>query len=134
MKTEGLIAVVATGSRDWSARHPVGRMLQERKPDLVIHGAYRGLDTVVDTEARIMKIATLPMPAQWEELGPLAGPSRNGAMTEMAKQLRKQGWTVTCEAFPGSASRGTFDCMKQMKEAGFLVNDHTRTFSRQPQV
>lgn len=50
-----------------------------------------------------------------------AGPVRNAMMVRRAFEERAAGMDVCCSAFPGPKSVGTYDCMTQLKAAGFDV-------------
>ncbi len=118
-------AIVVTGSRKWEYRDPILDMLADIRPDLVIHGdCPTGADSMAAGYARAQGTQCLVMPAQWSVHGRAAGPYRNLEMVRLAEALRACGWYVTCEAFPLPDGRGTVDCMKRMKAAGFEVNEH----------
>jgi len=55
--------------------------------------------------------------------GKVAGPIRNRRMAHEAKRVEAEtGCKVDCYAFPLSGSRGTHDCIRAMREAGFTPN------------
>lgn len=56
-------------------------------------------------DARVFK-------ADWDSFGNGAGPERNGRMVRQA---------VVLLAFPGPASKGTWDCVRQAQDYGLLV-------------
>lgn len=60
----------------WIARH--GR------PEKIIHGAARGVDSVVDSHAKALGIPVDPYPADWNTHGKAAGPIRNRQMAREA--------------------------------------------------
>lgn len=78
----------------------------------VIHGAYRGADTLADEWARDHKIKPEPFPADWTRLRGRAGPIRN------AKMLA-EGKPDLVVAFPGG--KGTADMVKKARAAGVPV-------------
>ena len=51
--------------------------------------------------------------AQWSKLGTKAGPMRNAEMVAAGADI--------CLAFPDSASRGTWDCIRKAADAGIPV-------------
>jgi hypothetical protein len=98
---------VFTGSREWSAVAPVRAMLTRLHAagyGRVVHGAARGLDAVVDVEARKLWLAEAigRHPADWSQ-GRAAGIRRNEHM------LRKEEpHLVVAAPLPGSV--GTWHC------------------------
>ena len=83
-----------------------------RVVSLVIHGAARGADTLLDEWAQVWGIPSLAFPAQWRRLGRAAGPLRNGRMLA-------EGKPDLVIAFPGG--RGTADMVRQAEAAGVRV-------------
>ena len=84
---------------------------------LLIHGCAEGVDTIFSKLATEHCIIQLPMEAQWNQHGPVAGPLRNEHMVNVGLALKATGWTVTAAAFPGPNSRGTKNCIKLLKAA-----------------
>ncbi len=84
----------------------------------------------VDEDARrlcdLMEWPYVELPALWstrlarraEESGAVAGPTRNG---EMVKWVRSASQRALL-AFPCPASKGTWDCAKRFRRAGFPVH------------
>lgn len=111
MKTK---VIVVTGGRDltdedwgdaiWSA-------LSEYEFDstVVIHGNAKGADSLAESFAREMGMATIPFPAKWQELGKGAGPRRNKAMIEAVVPMVEYGIDVEVYAFHDDvlSSKGT---------------------------
>lgn len=141
------IAVLVTGSRDWTdvgaviaALKPLADHLhfaQRRATLVLIHGdngdedehghAVRGLDIIARDVARELGFsAVIPMPAPFAREGAKAGPMRNRGMLTILRWLRWAGWECHVLAFPlGDNQRsGTRDCMAQARAAGFEVVEH----------
>jgi hypothetical protein len=51
-------------------------------PLKVVHGGYRGADTLADDWARSLAIEAVPVKAEWTKYGPGAGPVRNQKMLD----------------------------------------------------
>lgn len=125
------VAILVTGSRDWSDESAVVNTLihrQYRDRDLgpvlssnltLIHGDAPGLDTLAAEYARGSGWTVLAMPAQWDKHGKAAGAMRNGEMVRVLVGLRRCGYECRVIAFPLPSSRGTWDCVKQARKAGF---------------
>lgn len=121
-------AVIVTGSRDWSDRDGVYRVLAELPPDtIVIHGGARGADGYADQCARSIGHTVIEMPAQWERDGKSAGPTRNSEMLSVLGALGRCGYTVSVHAFSLPQSRGTAHMKRIAAAAGFRVLEHGRT-------
>ena len=114
--------VVITGSRKWSERWPIARVIQgthllrPTPANLVIHGDAPGADAVAHAVALDVEIDVLTVPAHWRTLGKAAGPARNERLLHWAYALRGQGHDVRCYAFPLRGSRGTWDCVERMRK------------------
>lgn len=85
------------------------------KPDLVIHGNARGVDTLVGDALRANGVYVIAMPANWDEYGKKAGPIRNTQMVSMGVALRNCSWRVKVLAFPGPNSVGTPDMVERCR-------------------
>jgi hypothetical protein len=109
--------ILVTGDRFWYCHvldADILRRLRDRYgPDIVIvHGAATGVDESFATAAKGLGIATEPHPADWDRLGRMAGPIRNGEMVKLGAGL-----CIAVNRFiPGS--KGTKDCARQAAEAG----------------
>jgi hypothetical protein len=114
--------VLVTGSRKWTNRSLVEARLKHHlkgKPEiLLMHGACKGADMLADEVGRALGYAVIPMPANWDKQGDLAGHIRNTVMLDAVLAMQKCGWTVAVEAFPLSDSKGTVHMMKIAKQAG----------------
>jgi hypothetical protein len=113
--------VVITGSREWSDRWPIARVIASGRPhefaNLVIHGGAKGADAIAHSVALDHEIEVLTVPARWKAIGKShAGPARNERMLRWAFMLASQGHDVHCYAFPLSGSRGTWDCVERMRK------------------
>lgn len=93
------------GGRDYSNGHRVNEVLDHIAPDLVIHGAARGADSLAGVWAHLRGVACIPFPADWQGYGKRAGVIRNEHMADALEVLRREGHETVVVAFPGS--RGT---------------------------
>lgn len=108
--------VVATGDRNWANRESVLKRFKLFPPStVVIHGAYRGLDTIADEVAKSLGFKTDPHPANWTLHGRAAGPIRNREMLDLKPKL--------VVAFHPSleTSSGTKDCVREAMRRGIPV-------------
>lgn len=116
--------VLVTGSRERSGfwdNEVVYRVLTKFKPDLVMHGGARGIDSLADKWAEHNGVLCLVFPALWDEEGKEAGTTRNQRMVEIAATLKHHGHRVQVFAFPSANGSGTQDCMLRAYEAGLRV-------------
>lgn len=108
--------VLVTGGRNYSDRERVFAVLDtlhaDAGIDVVIHGAYRGADTLADQWAEANGVPREPYEADWENQGSFAGPARN---TRMVNKSRAD----VVIAFHGD--RGTADCVRKARKAGIDV-------------
>ncbi|HTU61554.1 MAG TPA: hypothetical protein VMF89_24030 [Polyangiales bacterium] len=65
----------------------------------------------------------MELASDWVRDGRRAGPLRNAALVAAACEARALG-EVDCFAFPLGKSPGTFDCVRQLQQAGFVVQIH----------
>jgi hypothetical protein len=113
--------VLVTGSREWADYDAMARRLERYPEDtLVIHGGARGADEMADTIARTFRMRTL-VEEYFGDLGVRGGPARNDLLIDLALTYARYGYTVTVEAFPIAASRGTWDCVNKARNAGLQV-------------
>jgi hypothetical protein len=105
--------LVVTGGRDYCNTARIFAALDElhaRKPvTVLIEGEARGVDVRAKAWARQRGIAFDPFPADWDNLGPAAGPIRNGWMIDLGKP-------DFALVFPGGT--GTADMLGKVKAAG----------------
>ena len=117
--------VLVCGDRHWQDPDPIERELRKLRPgvDVVVEGEcpFGGADTIARDIAKSLGIEVRPYPADFEHLGPPAGPRRNREMLHKEhphvviafhKNLRK--------------SRGTLDMVLAANEAGVPVIVHAR--------
>ena len=79
----------------------------------LVSGHARGADTLAERYAAEKSIPIQVFPAEWNKYGKAAGPIRNRAMLEYAKEE-----TPVVAAFWNGKSRGTGNMLKQAKAAG----------------
>lgn len=122
-------AAIFTGSREWTWRGPVRRVMVRAQLDVVIVGGARGLDAIAEEVAREIGVPTIvTIPAQWKQHGRSAGPRRNRAMLNVLLGLHeKSGASVEVHAFPLPSSRGTLDMIRVAQAAGVDVVVHRPT-------
>lgn len=127
--------VIVTGSRNLpeSMRRLVYHNLRDcyvlYGPFVLFHGACQprdsdemvGADRYADDWAQTAPgIDLRRRPADWDRYGDAAGPIRNEGMVHQALQLAPP-QRITGLAFPGPRSRGTWNCVRHMKDAGIRV-------------
>jgi hypothetical protein len=115
------VAVVVTGSRDWTDVQRIRRVLAELPPrSIVIHGAQRGADTIAGDVAKELGHEVEPYPVDdWRVEN--AGPARNARMISRLRELRRAGAECYVLAFPLPQSTGTPNCMRLARRARFEV-------------
>ena len=79
----------------------------------LVSGHARGADTLAEQYAAEKSMPIQVFPAEWKKYGKAAGPIRNRAMLEYAKEE-----TPVVAAFWNGKSRGTGNMLKQAKAAG----------------
>lgn len=104
--------LLVTGGREYADEQTVRKVITALDPEVVIHGAAPGLDTLAKQIAHELGIPDDAYKADWDGQGRAAGPLRN------AKMIR-EGMPELCVAFPGG--RGTADCTSKCKDAGVPV-------------
>lgn len=134
------VAILVTGSREyaWDDRDFIESQIL-RLPIampgaevLLIHGAQgvisemgrpsSGLDLLAaDVAEYTLGWKTLPMPAPWDDHGLAAGPMRNQWMVNVLVFLQRCGYECHVLAFPLPGSKGTHDCIRKARAAGFEV-------------
>ena len=129
--------IVVTGSRDFVGvgssdvyealdTYFVGPL----RPDVLYHGAARGVDRAARDWADARGVPTRPFPVtdeEWDTLGLSAGPIRNGRMIAAAAERYDAGDRVTVVVFPGGT--GTSDCTKKARAAGLRIDRWSFTAS-----
>jgi hypothetical protein len=109
--------LLVCGGRDFHNRAFVFSSLDKIRekgwrPQVIIHGAARGADSLAGMWAEERGIDVLAFPAGWEAHGKAAGHIRN-------KQMLDEGKPTHVVAFPGG--RGTANMVNQAKAAGLYV-------------
>ena len=116
--------VIVCGGRSYNDRATVYKVLNELRPDVLVHGAcgvdadmqdwphMRGVDAKADDWAIERGKAFQRRPAAWKRLGNKAGPIRN-------RQMAEEFPTATVIAFPGGD--GTASMISIAREAGMTV-------------
>lgn len=104
--------VLVCGGRNYNDRNKVSEVLGSLAGVThVIHGDYRGADTLAKQWAEGMGVQPVNCPANWELFDSAAGPRRNRAMLALGPDL--------VVAFPGGS--GTADMVEAAREAGVEV-------------
>ena len=120
--------LVVTGSRDWSDKALLYRVLDEIHArysiSVLFHGKARGADTMAEQWALERGVSNFgnPYPPAYGQRG---GTVRNGWLLDEAALLGARGVLVV--AFPMKHSTGTWNCVTQAKQRGLdirLVRDH----------
>lgn len=104
--------VVCTGSREWDDWETVRRELRKLPPSTVVmHGAARGLDRIVDWLCRNeLGLPVLPFPADWIRYGNSAGPRRNRQMRDEGKPTHGLAFLQT--HLPCRGTRGCIEILR----------------------
>ncbi len=93
--------ILVCGGRDYSDRERVFEILDMLRPCEIVHGAYRGADSLAGEWADSRVIPQSPHPADWDKYKRRAGPIRNSEMLRLHKNID------LVVAFPGGS--GTQD-------------------------
>lgn len=113
--------LLVCGDRNWADRAAVARFIAEADPEVVIHGAARGADSLAGEEATRLGISVEAYPADWTRYGRAAGPVRN-------QQMLTEGRPDAVLAFHEDItnSKGTADMVRRARKAGLPVTvvDH----------
>lgn len=135
--------ILMTGSRDWTDATTATDALNaslalqgiSARDAVLVHGAARGADTVLERAAAGIGMATEAHPAAWDvhtERCPdwdrrrdrckLAGPRRNDEMiaggADLCLAFPTHGLNLAPGEDPRNTSRGTWDCATKAKGAG----------------
>jgi hypothetical protein len=110
-----LRAFCISGSRHATTNHFLNVIhgalcnLEIRNSDVFIHGAARGVDSLVGEylQSAAPWPVAVPMHAQWERHGRGAGPRRNEQMLRIVTAMSKCGYRPFLLAFPRGKSPGT---------------------------
>lgn len=108
--------VIVAGNRDFNNYDYVSRALDylfsNNYPDMILHGACRGVDELADRYALLRGIPVDRYPADWAAYGNAAGPRRNAEMACNADAL---------VAFWDGCSRGTGSMIDIAKRKNLIV-------------
>lgn len=124
--------VIVTGGRAYNGTGLVEALDELRGPDFHLFvGDANGADAIARNwfvRRTLEAIGPLPLrrtvfKAAWETHGKAAGPRRNEWMVSVAELKRAKGHRIICLAAPGG--RGTADCVRRCREAGFEVREVT---------
>lgn len=109
------LVVLITGSKYWADRSGMRRVLEGWPPgSVVLHGGQIGADHLAGKIAKSLGYEV------WSEPWGM-GPGRTARMIARLKEYRVQGRRCYVVAFPLPGSRGTRNCVRQAREAGFPV-------------
>lgn len=125
--------VIVTGGRAYNGTGLVEALDELRCQDFhLLVGDASGADAIArrwyDTARRDGKgpfpLRRTVFVAEWDKYGKSAGPIRNETMVAYAQIKREKGQPILCLAAPGG--RGTADCVRRCREAGFEVREVTK--------
>ena len=85
---------------------------------VVVTGGAKGLDTIAGLLAQKKGVYVIDVHALWGEYGVAAGPERNQLMLDLFD-------VDEALAFPLRKSRGTFDMMDRLADAGIMTTNVT---------
>jgi hypothetical protein len=115
--------LLVTGGREYNDKERVNLELDKIRKDItcIIHGAAKGLDTLVHSYALKYKIPVYPIPAYWDYYNKGAGPVRNLLMISLAPKLSLfyLDSNILLLAFPGN--NGTNNMIEQCKTNNIQV-------------
>ena len=101
--------ILVTGSRYYSDRIQMDKVLDEIGPFAIVHGAAKGADSLASEWAQAHQVEELPYPAQWSKYGRSAGPIRNEQMLNSETNIE------LVVAFPLKTSIGTWHMVNLAK-------------------
>ena len=108
--------VLVTGSREFTDAVVVDAALDIAAPDIVVHGAARGADSLAAAWCgRHPNVYEIAVPAKWDTLGRSAGMARNAVM------LRLQPTLVLSFFATHAANVGTTGMVRLAERAGVRV-------------
>lgn len=106
--------VLVCGSRHFNDYERLREVLSDITIEEIIHGGFRGTDTLAGRFAEENRISARRFPARWDEFGKRAGPLRNS-------QMLSEGCPDQVVAFIAPGSRGTKNMIEQAEAAGIPV-------------
>jgi len=114
------VKVLVFGSREWHWDGVIFRVLSRLPPDTILVNGYApGADKIADSMGRKLGFEVRPYPADWDKLGPAAGPIRNAAMLTR-EHPDPQGIKID-KGFgfsTGRQNKGTHDMAEKLWSAG----------------
>lgn len=110
------VRVLVCGSRNWSKKRTIEKVLSRLNVQTVIEGEASGADTLAKEVAEENGIPVEGFPAKWDKYGRRAGPIRNQRMID-------EGAPDLVLAFHEDFfnSKGTRDMVKKARNAGLPV-------------
>lgn len=126
MTSPSEFCVCVTGGRDFADRDAVWGKLDELRAGhqghfIVLHGANpNGADRWAEEwyERTRPRASREKIPANWDLFGRSAGTMRNVQLVDRLRTYRGLGVRVLVVGFPGPASKGTWDMIRRVNEAG----------------
>lgn len=117
--------LLVTGSRDG---HPqveewLSHTHAQTSITLLIVGCADGVDKQARDWADANGVDKKVFYADWEKYGRRAGPLRNGQMVAHYVRIAQLAVPVWAAAFPRSGSVGTYDCCRQLRAAGYQIEE-----------
>lgn len=118
-------ALIGCGSREWEDEGAIRKRLVGYLPDngaaptIVINGAQRGADQLVNKIAKQLGMYPVPIP-YFSEQGRAGGHIRNRMMRDLLQVFQKYGYEVSVEAFD-LGGPGTENMRKQAEGVGISV-------------
>lgn len=95
------------GDRNWTNRDLIRKHILRLKPDVVIHGACRGADTIAGEEALDLEVEQIvAFPAKWSLSPKAAGPIRNSLMLKLGKPDLVLAFHNDLDASRGTGAQG----------------------------
>lgn len=112
--------VLFTGDRNWRPEYKrtltnILRQIKERGDSVIVGDCPTGVDKFVAMWCAIMKVPCHVEKAEWDELGPVAGPRRNAVMVGMKPDI-----CIACHS-DYTNSKGTKNCTSQAIKAGITA-------------
>lgn len=113
--------VLVTGSRHFQHQQTISTALHAANPDIVIHGAARGADTLASRWCHLNpEVYEIAVPAKWNIHGKPAGIHRNKAM------IRLHPDRVLAFLHPEHENKGTLSMIDMARNFGIPVTIWTQ--------
>ena len=122
--------LLVCGSRNWTDRALVERVLRDHGPAVIVHRAAPGADRIAGEVARSLGWPVKEHPADWKRYGKRAGPLRNIEMLDtspslvIAFTLIAGGSTGTRHTLTGAHRRGI--PVRVVEPDGTTTREHLR--------